>query len=155
MANLGTIGRKGFTARLVDLKSGPGLKSIRLNGQLYLTNLRRNNVEGDPSSPSMEFFGPMRKSFLWAVDAGSRTFSIKVKYTPDIALQRPYVIIKSNTDIGVASDVVEMAASGSGWVTIGPMAITPTFNGVVEVVLCFDIITMYKQICYWDSIEVT
>jgi hypothetical protein len=136
------------------LQSFPGLQCIRMGHETLLVRLTKSTTEGDAAVPSMWVRGPYRKSFLWPVDAGTRTISVRCKYSPDVASRRPSLVVKANSEIGV-TEQTSSAPSGTGWVTIGPITITPSSDGVVEVELRFDHMHEYEMDCYIDDIEVT
>lgn len=92
----------------------------------------RNNVEGNPSSPCLELTSNGFWSFRWVVPAGTREIWIDTKQASNNTA-RPSMIVKANAAIGVAADVTGTAAAGTGWVTIGPVTITPSSPGVIYV----------------------
>jgi len=113
----------------------------------------RDNVEGNPAQPSlkMERLGKFR--FRWIVTSGARTISVNVKQAINLT-PRPTLVVKANSSIGVNSDVTGTAGSGTGWVTIGPVAINPSSSGAVWVELRAN---YDGQTCpsYWDNVVVT
>lgn len=112
----------------------------------------RNNVEGDPSQPCLELFGPGMWRFRWSFASGSRSISISVMQVSD-STPRPTLTVKANPDCGVNADVTGTAGSGVGWVTIGPVNITPTSSGAVWVELRSNY--QAPESSFWDNIETT
>jgi hypothetical protein len=94
----------------------------------------RDDMEGSGGPPCVVFEKPGRYRFRWPVDPGERTITVDCKYAPDAA-PRPTLRIRANTEIGVNADLVATAPAGSGWVTIGPLSITPSEKGGVWVEL--------------------
>lgn len=95
----------------------------------------KNTSDGSPSQPCLEMSdcnGLFR--FRWAVKAGTRTLSIKVANITGLT-PYPTVTIRANPVIGVNSDVVGTAGSGTGWQTIGPLSVSPSSEGVLLVEL--------------------
>jgi hypothetical protein len=159
MASLGNVGR-GIDLKNIGgiggIQSMPGLPRIRLGTELLTPYVSRDTTEGDPAVPSLRIIGPHRRSFYWPVEAGTRTISVKVKYSPDVSGARPKLIVKANSDIGISTDSEEEAATGTGWLTIGPISVTPSVDGVLECELRFDHIHEEgTQTCYWDTVTVT
>lgn len=114
---------------------------------------QRNNTEGNAAAPSLELQLNGSYRFKWVVRAGARSVSVLVKYPTDVA-PRPSLVIKANAGVGLASDVEEISAGGTGWVTIGPAAFTATADGVVYVELRNN--TTYRAMpCYFDHIVTT
>lgn len=92
--------------------------------------------------------------FRWTVAAGSRSISIDVKQAVNVS-PRPRVTVLANPDIGVSADVQASAASSAGWVTIGPIAVTPSSAGALWVVL--EALYDGQSGCpsFWDHIVTT
>ncbi len=66
----------------------------------------------------------------WVVRAGTRTVKVDCLQAVNSS-PRPTITVKANPAIGVAADVSATAGSNTGWITIGPVTITPSSNGVV------------------------
>jgi hypothetical protein len=147
---------------------GPGavgvIKGISLgmadswrNGGSYARTLSygvgKSTVQGDPATPSLQVDFNGFWSFRWVVASGTRTITVRVKQATN---QTPYpsVIVKANAAIGVNSDATGTSAGGAGWVTIGPVTVTPTSAGVLMVEL-WNNSTHSKDPCYFDHIVTT
>lgn len=72
--------------------------------------------------------------FRWAVKSGTRILTVQASQNSTGSF-RPSVIIKKNPSIGINNDVSASAPDGAGYVTVGPMTITPTALGYVWVEL--------------------
>lgn len=158
MANLGSIGVDSSQARLGQPQGPPGPANTRIMGELYLFGLSKDAVDGNPSPPCQKVLGPHRRAFLWPVAAGARTISVDVKYSPDNgAGQRPRLVIRANSEVGLAADISTEAPSDAGgtWVTIGPVSVTPSGIGVLEVELQLDPALQTTQVTRWDNVVVT
>lgn len=157
MASLGNVGR-GIDLKKVGglgaIQAFPGLQFVRFIDGIPLRRVSQSNIEGDPT-PSLRIIGPHRYRFLWPVSAGTRTITIRTKYSVDVAGYRPTLVVLANADIGISSDSEEEAASGSGWVVIGPITVMPSLAGVLECELRVDFLHETNQVTYWDTIEVT
>lgn len=160
--NHGAIGVYGGPPVYGALQCYPGLHCVKvmthgLDQQTYLYGLSQDNTTGYPSSPSMKIAGPGRKQFYWPVQAGARTLSVSVNYTPDNGSGfRPKLYIYANKDVGVNSDIVTEASSGANtWTTIGPVSITAIASGVLLCELRFDFLPQYVQVAHWDYVNGT
>jgi hypothetical protein len=154
MSNLGTIAAKGL---LAQGKSDQGprchLRTV-VCGTDHQTMGARDNTEGDPAQPSLRMDRRGRWRFRWTVLAGTRTISVRVKQAVNLS-PRPSLVIKANTSIGVNADSETSAASGAGWITIGPVTINPSANGAVWVELRANYDGQSNIPCYWDQVVVT
>jgi len=92
--------------------------------------------------------------FRWTVAAGSRSISIDCKQAVNLS-PRPRVTVLANPEIGVNADVQGSAASGTGWVTIGPIAVTPSSAGALWVILEALYDGQSGIPTYWDHIVTT
>lgn len=89
--------------------------------------------EGNPLSPSLQLDIPGFWRFRWSVTSGLHTVAVNTKQTD--STQRPSVIVKANSTIGINNDVSGSAPTGNNWVTIGPVTVEPTDSGMVWVEL--------------------
>lgn len=87
-------------------------------------------------SPCLQMTRSARFRFRWRVDSGTRTISVQVRKFIDNCT--PRFIVKANPAIGVSADQELSPSAGTGWQTLGPITITPSSNGVVEVILTVD-----------------
>lgn len=170
MADLGAIGawrmrslpirKLAFTAscQLTELNAvATGrLKRINTGGcscSEFVCNITKDTTEGNPGQPSLKIDRAQIWEFFWPVASGARGFSVSVKQAANLS-PRPRVTVKANADCGVAADATASAASGAGWVTIGPIAVNPTSDGVLIVQLENRVEGIYTP-CFWDNISVT
>lgn len=152
MADLGPIGVD--TNLTLSGYSGWGLKSLVIGGD-YAALGGRDNAEGFSSQPSLRLDARGVYSFLWAMTAGARALSISVKQAAN-ADPRPSVVIRANPEIGINADITTVAGSGTGWVTIGPIAVNPAQAGCVRVELRNNYNAMiFTAPCYWDNLQRT
>lgn len=156
MAFLGNIGTPGKLYSVGGIQSFPAMNKIRVEGTDLTCGITKEIVDGDPSAPSMRVDGPFRHKFLWGVDSGTRTIKIRVKYSADSGAGfRPKLIINANSDINVAATSSEAPAGAGSWQVIGPITVTPSAAGALEVVLAWDHVFNIQQVSYWDTIEVS
>ncbi len=137
MADLGSIAQKGGKGTLGALSpTGPQdfRRIVGVPGPDLFRGLAKDTTDGSPAQPCLQFTQRGRYRFRWPVAAGTRTLTIDCKYAPNEA-PRPTVTIRKNVEIGVNADVVGTAGAGTGWVTIGPLSITPSDKGGVWVEL--------------------
>lgn len=136
-----------------------GPTSVRSDGTFGLSmmsGITRSYAEGSPSVPCLEIYEPTFWRFKWSVGGGNRTISVKCKQASNsVSASRPSLIVKANPSIGVNSDVSGSAPSSTGWVTIGPVSITPTASGSVNVELWNNSNTVTQDPAYFDHIAVT
>lgn len=96
---------------------------------------QKNTTDGSPSQPCLEFTDANALfRFRWIVQAGTRTLSISVANISGLT-PYPTMTIRANAAIGVNSDAVGTAGSGTGWQTIGPLSVSPSSDGVLLVEL--------------------
>lgn len=153
MPDLGAVGTLGAIVKTNNGLTPPNyLRAIVATVSMPMARGGRNNTEGDPAQPSLELIGRGQWRFRWTVVAGSRSISINVKQVINVS-PRPTLIVKANPEIGVNSDIPDDAPSGTGWVTIGPVAAAPTSNGAlwVELHANYDA----AESSFWDNLVVT
>jgi hypothetical protein len=152
VADLGAIGVNG------QLYVGPAVLSIlrKINiGSVVTLNVgvRVDAVEGTPTPPCLAMDQTAQFRMLWPVKQGSRSITISVKQAVNQS-PRPRITVKANPALGVNSDVSESAGSGTGWVTVGPLTVNTTGEGVLEVMLEPLYNASYAP-CYWDNVITT
>ena len=133
MADLGVVGRNGLTTTGDGnaLDTGFGHYRSVVIGTQELWAASGKDSDGDPGPSQKQGRLSILKDIWWPVAAGTRTIKISVKYSP--ATPVPKLIIKANPAIGVNADVVGTAPAGTQFVTIGPLVVTPTSDGVLQV----------------------
>ena len=154
MAALGSIGKAGQLTKGNRDQGPPAfLRRLSCGDRVYpLGGI--DNAEGNPSPPSLRLNVRGTYRFRWTVAAGSRSISIDVKQAVNVS-PRPRVTVLANPDIGVNADVQGSAASGAGWVTIGPIAVTPSSAGALWVILEALYDGQSGIPSYWDHIVTT
>lgn len=176
MAHIGTIARNGLTTKdqiigyawsnngahgtqiaLEGSGYGPryALRSITTGVDVLIINSGSDNTQGSPDVPSLKMGAMGTFKFRWSVINGARSISVRVKQAVN-QQPRPLLRVKANPSIGILSDGTAVAASGTDWVTIGTIAVNPTSNGALYVVLenRYDGQTPAAP-CYWDHIVTT
>lgn len=124
---------------------------MNLGGTLmYGLGISKELVEGDPA-PSLLMQYPATMRFRWAVLDILNSVQVDVKQASNVS-PRPTLTIKANPEIGVNADVVGTAASGTGWVTIGPISATPTSRGVLIIELECPTREEGDDGCFWDNL---
>lgn len=152
MADWGSIATLG---NLVGTNNGitpPAYVRGIVSDSAFQTFGGKDTTEGDPSQPCLRLDARGYWRFRWSFSSGARSVSISVKQ-PDNQSPRPSLIVKANPDCGVNADVTGTAASGTGWVTIGPVNINPSSAGAVWVELHANYDAPSE--CYWDEIVTT
>ncbi len=86
-----------------------------------------------------------------AVNAGSRSVSVYAKQ-PVTGQPRPRLVVRSNAEIGLAQDISQTAAAGTGWVKIGPITFATSQRGGVWVELWNPSVGWP---CWFDDLTVT
>jgi hypothetical protein len=114
----------------------------------------RDDSQGNPSSPSYA----MRRSgrigpFFFPLTAGAHTISVDVKYGPSLTL-RPRLIVREDQNLGINAELIVVAASGTGWVTIASPLFTLRQAGVVEILLEMMDQDMDAGFVNWDNFSV-
>lgn len=174
MANLGSIVEQGNIIKKIDygnpsiligVAGSTGIESGIISspwrfkciyaGSEYMVNSRKDLTEGNPSAPSLYMSSQGKWGFKWILNAGTRTISIDCKQPVNLS-PRPTLTVLKDVSLGINSDMTGTATSGTGWVTIGPVTITPTATGVVWVELRneYDDVNENSP-CYWDNIVIT
>lgn len=132
------------------------LKRINMGGctcSELVCYITKDTTEGNPGQPSLKMDRAQIWEFFWPVASGAREISVSVKQAANLS-PRPRVTVKANADCGVAADATASAASGAGWVTIGPISVNPSSDGVLIVQLENRVEGIYTP-CFWDNISVT
>lgn len=172
MADLGAIGSRGvlvapvFAGYLIRGPARSGVVAIVTNAAKRVTlgcpgqvcdlyiGVTRNTVEGSPDAPALSMDRANIFPVRWPVLASvANTFSIKVKQ-PVAGTLRPRIYARADASLGVAADVEAVAAAGTGWLTIGPISVTPSASGVLQVIL-ENRTDAIPATCYWDGIATT
>ena len=90
------------------------------------------------------------------VSKRSGTLKMDMKQVSNVAAPyRPSFIVKANPSIGVNADVTGTAGSGTGWVTVGPVTVTPSSDGVLTVELWNNDIGTFNSPAYFDQMVKT
>jgi hypothetical protein len=131
------------------------LRFININNDYYQVGVRKETTEGNPLTPCLAIDQPGRWRFRWAFEAGTRAMTIMTKQVSNVTGKRPRVIVKANPQFGLNADVVADAGSGAGWVTIGPLIITPASDGATWVELWNMDTDTFKSPAYFDHAVVT
>lgn len=170
--NLSTVATNFFVASIPSglPMSASALNPIRISmGELstvsYGTStglkpmvygMKQNSTDGNPASPCLELELPTNFRFKWVVRPGTRTISVMAKQdlTCSIENQRPSVVVKANSNVGLPYDLSGSAPASSSWVTIGPVSFTSTGTDVVYVELRNNL-QYTGHSAYFDHITVT
>ena len=104
-------------------------------GRPLQSGVTKNTISGTLGDSCLELREPGFWRFRWAVKSGARSISVQANQNSTGSLLRPSMVVKKNPSIGVMNDVSASAVDGSGWKTIGPIAINPTSLGYVWVEL--------------------
>jgi len=88
----------------------------------YVYGLSKDTTEGSPTSPCLRLEYPATFwRFRWVAKTGQRRIAVRVKQVKSFTGQRPTMIIRKNSMVGLTSDWIETAPAGTDWVTIGPV----------------------------------
>jgi hypothetical protein len=142
---------------------GPGLLGLAFGGfsswrgtdtadRHWQFGARRETVEGDPLPDSLALEYPGFWRFRWAVGPGNRSLSIFVKQDCNLA-DRPSIVLKSNTDVGLLADVTTVAGSSITWIGM-TAAFVATGTGMIWVELHNNLTAAVPCTCYFDRISV-
>lgn len=112
-----------------------------------------SNTEGLPAPPSLLIRGPSLWRFRWVLHTSINTIQVDVKQAANIAV-RPSIVVKANPDCGVNADSSSSAASSAGWVTIGPLTVSPSGVGAVFVELHNNVVTQWAD-CFFKNLIIT
>lgn len=95
-------------------------------GRHMQTGVNKETTLGSPTSPSLrlDYNGFWR--FRWVVKGGNRSISVLAQQNSTGSVNRPSMVIKSNSNVGINFDLSASAADGSGWITMGPITFTAT-----------------------------
>lgn len=130
------------------------LRGFMLDGR-FVPCEGKSSTEGNPSAPCLRMESSGVHEFKWAVSSGSRTISVDVKQAVNQS-PRPSLRVMANPDIGVNSDSETSASLSTGWVTIGPVSLSPTSTGALIVHLKANFNGQFGNCpCFFDHIVVT
>lgn len=158
MADKGTVGIDAAQMTVVGSLGQPTAGKLRImEGLVYQIGLSKDTTDGSPTQPSMKQTLPHRRSFFWPVASGARTISVNVKFTADSGTGfRPKLVIKANAELSINADVITEAVTGTGvWKTIGPVTVSPSAQGVLEIELRYDPVLGEANTVHWDNVVVT
>lgn len=145
----GSIGAlKGISVGGPTTWDGTGTFGRHLN-----PGISRAAAVGNPTAPSLAVAGPGFWRFRWALATGTHSVSFLVLQASGLS-PRPSMVIKSNSDIGIVSDVTLTASVGTGWTVVGPVSVTVSSNGVTWVELHNNLHDIYDT-AYFDHIVFT
>lgn len=140
-ANLCRVGRASSYPKM----------GMNLGGSImYSLGVSKSDTVGNPV-PSMLMQYPATFKFRWAAESGARTVQVDVKQSCNVS-PRPTLTVKANPDAGISFDVVGSAPSSTGWVTIGPLNLTPTSNSVLIIELSCNQRQEGDDGCFWDNL---
>lgn len=112
-------------------------------------------TQGNPDQPCLRMDASGVWRFRWAMAVGSHTISVRVLHAIN-QNPRPSLVVKSNTAIGINSDIETFAAAGTDWVTISSPTFVTTTIGVTWVELRNNLITNVGfSPCYFDHLSKT
>jgi hypothetical protein len=134
-----------------------GVDGVVLAGIPLAYDTFQDAADGNPAAPCLGMKSVAAYQFFWGVLAGARTISIYCKQTCN-QTPRPTMTVLANPAIGVSASVQGTAPSGTGWVTVGPIAVSPSSSGVLTVVLNNWVTGRYmspQSPCLWDHIVTT
>jgi hypothetical protein len=140
-ANLLRVGRASVYPKMGMNLGGPIMYGLGISEAVSI---------GNPA-PSMLMQYPAIIRFRWVVLAGSRSAQVDVMQASNVS-PRPKLTVKANADIGVGADVTGSASSSTGWVTIGPLSVTPSSRGVLIIELECPTRLEGDNGCYWDNL---
>jgi hypothetical protein len=121
------------------------LRSINYRKRPMSVGVGKSTHRGFATPPSLEMIQPGKFRMLWPVMSGEHSISVwcgRERLVVGMAERdKPRMVIKANPDLGVPSDIVEVAADSENWVLIGPMTVmiasdyvtSDTLMGVLEV----------------------
>jgi hypothetical protein len=114
----------------------------------------RDDSQGNPSPPSYAMRRPGRIGpFFFPLTTGAHTISVDVKYGPSLTM-RPRLIVHEDQNLGINAELIAIAASGTGWVTVASPLFTLRQAGVVEVFLEMLDQDMDAAFANWDNFSV-
>ena len=108
------------------------------SGKIMTVGLNKENIQGNPSAPSMRLDYPSSWRFRWVVTPGARSITCLAQQNSTSSISgsfRPSMTVKSNPSIGLNYDISASAPNGNGWQTIGPINFTVTSTDQVWIEL--------------------
>jgi len=110
--------------------------------------------DGFLSAPCLCLTQPGFWRFRWSVKNGPRAVYVWAKNDSTGSKYRPSMVVKSNPQVGLMSDISACAEDGAGWKQIGPINFIANGNGVVWVELHNNQVTA-PSASYFDRIITT
>jgi hypothetical protein len=104
-------------------------------GRHLQIGVTQSYADGFPSTPCLSLQQPGFWRFRWVVKSGPRAVYVWAQQNSTGSAARPSMVVKSNSVVGLSSDLSASAPNGAGWQQIGPINFTATGNGIVWVEL--------------------
>lgn len=136
-ASIGS-GRRGNYGTMQGVAFGSDITSINSDspfGTHMHVGVGKSITEGSPTSPCLELDYPGMWRFKWVILGATKTISVLAKQNSTGSAYRPSMVVVANPNIGVLYNLSASAADGAGWITIGPISVTPAGTGSVWVEL--------------------
>ena|SRR5690349_14537939 len=151
MADLGTIGTKAMLTKVSkDLGPRIAFRGLVCANQSMVAG-GQDLVVGN-AAPSFRMDARGNWSAWIYFDSGTNTIQVDVQQAVNLS-PRPTITVHSDSTVGINSDIVGTAASGTGWVTIGPLSVSPSAAAVLLVSLSNNYDAQFTGApCYWDNL---
>ncbi len=130
-------------------KATAGTCVLMPDGQRLVMGSGRDDAEGNPA-PSLKLGRYGFHRFRLAVETGARQVSVQVKQ-PTAAAERPYLRVRANPDIGIASAQTATADAGTGWQTLTVSFTATADGGIVVEIWNADL----GSPCWFDNLSIT
>ena len=150
-ANSGVVGY----LRGICLGGPTSMYSDTTFGRHLQTGVRKETVDGNPTSPCLALDYPGFWRFRWGLSPGVHGISVNAKQVSNVIGKRPSIVVKANSDIGINADVTGSAGSNTGWTTIGPLVVTASGFAPVWVELHNNDTDTFFSPAYFDHIVTT
>jgi len=115
----------------------PGVRTLNLGGIFIVPfGAGENLLTGNPSAPCLQMLWVATFRFRGVFLPGTPTATILCQQACNTS-PRPQLIIRANPAVGINSDVVGTAPSGTGWVTItaGPFTVSSLGGTYIDLVV--------------------
>lgn len=153
MADLGSIGTKSLLTKVSnDLGPRVVFRGLVCSNQSMVHGAQDQSIGNPGASFRMDCRGVWN---AWIpFPSGTNTIQVDVQQAVNLS-PRPTLTVHADASVGINSDIVGTAGSSAGFVTIGPLTVSPSADAILLVTLANNYDGQFPgSPCYWDNLVV-